>query len=105
MLVVAAVKLTAVPTSAIAHGAPVKGIGTVLFAAMLNFAVVAVPAAVKVMLTVSAAVPLITSCQTRMLCPAEDAIRFADEPVPATATDRVGNDAFGILLAGPSAID
>jgi len=97
VVVVAAVKLTAVPTSAIAQGTPVMGSGVQPALGSGALIVVVVPAAVNVMTTVeSAAVPEIRSCQTRMLCPAEDAIRLAELPVPATATDRVGNDAFGI---------
>ena len=54
----------------------------------VNFMDVAVPATVQVSTpVVSATVPEATSCQARMLCPADDAMRLAEDPVPATATD------------------
>ena len=88
VVVAAAVKLTAVPTSAAAHAAPVYGITAVVLDRMLNLALVAVPATVQVSVIVSFAVPVITSCQTLMLCPADEATRLAEEPVPATAIDK-----------------
>jgi len=101
VVVAAAVNVTAVPTSAIAQGAPVNGIGTVVFASKPILAVVAVPAQVKAMLTVSLAVPVTSNCQTLMLCPADAATRLAEEPVPATARDKAGNALGAILGLGP----
>ena len=61
-------------------------------AGTLSVAVVDVPAAVQVSV---AEVPdedelATSSCQTRMLWPADDATRFAADPVPVTATDSLG---------------
>ena len=83
-----ALNVIAVPVSACAQGAPVSGSTTVDVAGTAIVAVVAVPA--RVHLNV-ADVPeldeLATSnCQTRMLCPVDDATRIALLPVPVTAT-------------------
>jgi hypothetical protein len=86
----AAVNDTAVPTSAIAYGTPVIG-RTVVPCATGTFTVVEVPAAVKVnKAVVSVVVAPMSNCQTRIDCPADEATRFAELPVPVTATDRVG---------------
>jgi len=64
VVVDAAVKVTAVPTSATAHGTPVIG-RMVGLAPTVNLIDVAVPACVKVITpVVSAAVPEMSNCQT-----------------------------------------